>query len=546
MVSMVRQAGLRRMLGALGVFATQMTWFCLPAAFEVILKQPPPPVYYSTGILAFMHCAQYLWITGHYAKRETESGLRGGGAWRPWAYYGTLVVGGIALFVPGPWIVSRVMRYDLTESVLIFSSLINIHHFMLDGAIWKLRDGRIAALLLGAKDRGAIPAGAVSDYLTGVADWLSGRTFAARGLRWCAFAALLAFAAVDIGYHYLTRQNSTIPELELAGKINPWDTTRSYRRANILAEDGRMEDAMAELRSGIAMNPFSAPVQRLLPLLLAREGVRLRDQRLLLEADAGFAYLPMLFRPDFSTLANWGIVAVTLGRDEEGIRRLELATALAPNEAEGHLYLGDAYSASGRFAEAAEQFERYLELSDGREETSDGREKQVVAGMKIADALAGMNRAQEALMWYRRVMEVSKLKTDFDMASQACLRAAELQERSGYVREAAGLHREGIELANSSGYGEPQGRAWFLYAGFMRRHGAPAPMTLAAYDFAVQELRGSLSAAAGQAAERRKEYESSIAAQDLAEARGNGEALRSASLLWEPPSTLPTTVSYAG
>ena len=36
---------------------------------------------------------------------------------------------------------------------LIFTALVNIHHFILDGAIWKLRDGRIATLLLNSRDR---------------------------------------------------------------------------------------------------------------------------------------------------------------------------------------------------------------------------------------------------------------------------------------------------------------------------------------------------------------------------------------------------------
>ena len=75
------------------------------------------------------------------------------GDWSPLAYFGVLIVGGIALFVPGPWLASRVLHHDFSTSFLIFTSLVNIHHFILDGAIWKLRDGRIAALLLNSKER---------------------------------------------------------------------------------------------------------------------------------------------------------------------------------------------------------------------------------------------------------------------------------------------------------------------------------------------------------------------------------------------------------
>ena len=32
--------------------------------------------------------------------------------------------------------------------VLLVASVVNLHHFVLDGAIWKLRDGRVARVLL--------------------------------------------------------------------------------------------------------------------------------------------------------------------------------------------------------------------------------------------------------------------------------------------------------------------------------------------------------------------------------------------------------------
>src|SRR5208283_1171037 len=92
-----------------------------------------------------------LWITSYYARREASG--ESGRDWRPWAYFAVLVAGGIALFVPGPWLASRLFHYDFGASFLIFTALVNIHHFILDGAIWKLRDSRIATLLLNSKER---------------------------------------------------------------------------------------------------------------------------------------------------------------------------------------------------------------------------------------------------------------------------------------------------------------------------------------------------------------------------------------------------------
>ncbi len=545
MISMVRQAGLRRMAGAIVLFMTQSIWFAVPAIYEVYLGQSPPAVYYSTGILAFMHCAQYLWITGYYTKRETEAGLRGGGRWRPLAYYGTLIVGGIALFLPGPWIVSRVFKYDLAESVLIFSSLVNIHHFMLDGAIWKLRDGKVAALLLGQRDKsGAIPSSGVTQYLTGIGGWLTGPTAPARIIRYTGLTALLGVAALDMTYNFLTRQNAPLEQLALGQRINPYDTASYFRRANLLADGGDLESAMEEARRGIAVNPHSASVQRLLPLLLAQEGMRLRDQRLLTEARAGFAYLPMLFRPDFATLVNWGLVAGLLGDELEALEKLEAAVRVDPNEPDGHMHLADAYMKRREFEKAAEHYDSYLALIQARTgggSKSDDTERQIGTAMKMADALAGMKRPQEALLWFKRVSEIAAGMKDFDKASQACLRAAQIQEDSGYIEFAAGLHREGIRLAAESGYEEPQGRAWMMYAMFMRRRLAPGDQTLAALIHAEGLLRGSMSPLAEDAAILRAQYAEGLSAEDIARVERETGALTRASLEWVPQRQTAST-----
>src|SRR5208283_4027770 len=109
-----------------------------------------PQTRYSSGILAVLHSAQYLWITSYYQRREARAA--GQSDWRMATYFLTLVAGGIALFIPGPWIVSRLFHADFAASFLTFTAIVNIHHFILDGALWKLRDSRIASMLI---DRGS-------------------------------------------------------------------------------------------------------------------------------------------------------------------------------------------------------------------------------------------------------------------------------------------------------------------------------------------------------------------------------------------------------
>src|SRR4029077_4496474 len=141
------------------------------------------------------HSAQYLWITSYYARREANA--ENTGRWRPAAYFGVLVVGGIALFVPGPWLASRLFHHDFTTSFLIFTALVNIHHFILDGAIWKLRDGRIAALLLNTQERIASAAGAAASTAEPVWEWMRSQAVVPRAFRIATAIFLLALAGVD-------------------------------------------------------------------------------------------------------------------------------------------------------------------------------------------------------------------------------------------------------------------------------------------------------------------------------------------------------------
>ena len=120
-----------------------------------------PQTRYSSGMLAVMHSAQYLWITRYFAKRDAEQAARAGG-WSPWRYWTTLVAGGIALFLPVPWLASYGWHLDFTASVFIVAAIVNLHHFMIDGVVWKLRNPRVGRVLVQADRRrvGTEPAAA--------------------------------------------------------------------------------------------------------------------------------------------------------------------------------------------------------------------------------------------------------------------------------------------------------------------------------------------------------------------------------------------------
>jgi len=115
-VPLARRAPRGALLAPLTLYSTQALWFVLPVAMHWLASIETPQTRYSSGMLAVMHSAQYLWITRYFARRDAEQ-TGGAGGWHPWAYAATLVAGGMALFLPVPWLASYGWHLDFTTSV---------------------------------------------------------------------------------------------------------------------------------------------------------------------------------------------------------------------------------------------------------------------------------------------------------------------------------------------------------------------------------------------------------------------------------------------
>jgi tetratricopeptide (TPR) repeat protein len=146
---LLRRARPADLLPVLALAVTQALWFSLPIAlrrFGVAAGIEPwardGPYYFLW--IAVAHAVQYVWVTSYFAKVS--------GAWNGMLRYfaRAMGAGSIAwtvpalLFVPGA--LGRV-PYGAGLALLV-ASVVNLHHFVLDGAIWKLRDGRVARVLL--------------------------------------------------------------------------------------------------------------------------------------------------------------------------------------------------------------------------------------------------------------------------------------------------------------------------------------------------------------------------------------------------------------
>jgi hypothetical protein len=128
---------------------SQVLWFSLPYALRlggVSLAVDPLDAasrsHYFTWI-ALAHALQYLWVTAYFARQSgaapssrrfyAKAALAGSAPWMlPFLLLGPQALGPLAA--------------DAGLALLV-AAAVNVHHFILDGAIWKLR-GRIAEVLI--------------------------------------------------------------------------------------------------------------------------------------------------------------------------------------------------------------------------------------------------------------------------------------------------------------------------------------------------------------------------------------------------------------
>ena len=386
-VQLMRRGGPAAMLAPFALVLTQAVWFVVPAFAAAIGGVQVPQTRYSSGVLAVMHSAQYLWITSYYARREADTSAPG--AWRPWAYAATLLGGGIALFVPWPWLASYLFRAEFTRSVLIVTAIVNIHHFILDGAAWKLRDGRIAALLVGSRTQAGTGAADAARAARTVTRWIVGDAPASRGLRVAVLLVLVGWAGVDQARFILGTSASNESALARAAALNPYDGPVQRRRARLLIEQRRYPEAYEQYQ-----------------------------QRLL--ADPG----------DAEALLNAGVLAMQFGREDEAEQRWEAALQTDPGASAARRYLAqlwatraDRLDSADRTLDAARAFQRALALG---EQVDD-------AGTLGAD-------------WFNYGQFLKRHHADPQLVLACFLRSEELLERGSDPRlETVRTTREGVE-----------------------------------------------------------------------------------------------------
>jgi tetratricopeptide (TPR) repeat protein len=473
LASLARRAPWRALLPTATLVTTQFLWFLFPALIELISGHEVPQTRYSSGILAVLHSTQYLWITSYYQKKEARA--QGNLSWSFPRYLLTLVAGGIALFVPGPWIVSRVFHADFASSFLTFTALVNLHHFLLDGALWKLRDSRIASFLLHKRESAEEVAVQPRSGFATATHWLAGATPAARAVRIAAVLVLLLWGGIDRLHFYWVNVSASFSSLRRAASLNPHDSVLEMRLAHAAEAAGDRDASLAALQQAAAVNRDQKSLQEAYARGLITAG---RD------ADAYELYRKLLARSphDVDSLVNYGLLAQRLGHTEEAVDSWQRAVDTDPLQTNAQLYLAQTLEKQGEVQAAARHYRAYLQIV-GLHPDEHRREgpAAISALLKVADADADAQRPQQALVGYQAAAQFAQKLGNVSLESLAVVRTAEAQEHTGEFAAAAQSFQDAVTLDETRG--EPQAAAsdWFNYGQFLRRQKQPERLVFACF-----------------------------------------------------------------
>jgi len=497
--SLSRRGSWRSLLPSATLVITQFLWFLLPAIIELLSGKEVPQTRYSSGVLAVLHSAQYLWITSYYQKKEARAA--GNSSWSFPRYLLMLVAGGIALFIPGPWIVSRLFHADFAASFLTFTALVNLHHFILDGAIWKLRDSRIASLLLNERSSGEEVAANSHNFIAGAFHWLAGTSPVARALRIATVLLLLLWGGVDRLHFYWAYVSANFSSLRRAAVLNPNDSSLQSHLAQAAEAAGNRDAALAALKNAAEVNPGDLSLQQAYARGLIVAG---RD------AEAYAFYRQLLARsPDnVDALVNYGLLEQRLGHDAEAVDSWQRAVEMDPAQTNAQLYLAQSLTQQGEVQAAARHYRTYLEVVSKHPKNHLNERSAVISALIIvADADAAARKFAEAIKGYQAAAQFAAKMGDTSLQSLALAHAAEAQENAGAIADAASSFQQALRLDQSSGEALGSATDWFNYGKFLQRQKQSEQFVFACFLMAEDLMRTTPGEELSTTAKARQESE---------------------------------------
>ncbi|MFI5215529.1 MAG: tetratricopeptide repeat protein [Candidatus Limnocylindria bacterium] len=371
---LLRRARVRDLVPAAALALTQALWFSIPFAvryFGVSTGLEPVDLlrnriedYFKW--VALGHAAQYLWVTSYYA--------RGSGSWRGFPrYFGKVLASGVAVWTLPVLLFAPLVRgrYEYAGGLaLLVASAVNLHHFVLDGAIWKLRNSRIASVLIRAEPER--PAGlpepvAPRKGWLRPAVWVAATAGLAVGVSvlWLEdFALRAAFLRSDYAglnrvldrMAWLGRDNSAARLLAARGaaRAGDWEESLAAHRAALAMSPDqpelqarivwlarRLDDparTVAQLRDALRLAPGSTGMRNELAWTLATSrDARIRDPDQAVRLAESLVHSSET--PDLNWLDTLAAAYAAAGRFDDAVRLASQASALA--QAQGEAALGE-------------------------------------------------------------------------------------------------------------------------------------------------------------------------------------------------------------
>ena len=426
----LRRSGLRRAAPACAILLLQVVWFSIPFSLTYWgIQTGIDPL--DNGVIshyvvwtAMGHALQYLWVTTYYARASPT--------WSSYPLYFAKVLASGAAIWTLPGIVFAGGHLGTLASaeglILLTAAAVNLHHFILDGAIWKLRNSRVASVLIRSAPETA------TDPSEPGRSWLRPAVW---GL--CSLATLVAVATRYVEHFTLPQvlrgddaeeTRSTLDWLARVGHEKPGNRARL---AQALARQGDVEVAEAEFRHSLALRPTHEALVGLARLLGQRGDY------------AGVVALWEEYPEDMGSAPRLAGAATNayyaLGRVEDARRVLDEAVRYAGGDARAYSQFGDAARAHGDFELAIRYYRESLAQEPGRRAAANN-----LAWVLATATDAALRAPEEALRLARQVVASSPSPDANQLDTLGAAQAA-----NGHFAAAIETTHRALALARAAG-----------------------------------------------------------------------------------------------
>jgi Tfp pilus assembly protein PilF len=321
--ALLKRAPLKDLIPTFAIMFTQALWFSIPLVlrhFSVSTGLEPLDWGFRRHYFLWIvcgHAIQLMWIASYFARESP--------GWKGYSrYFGKTIAAGMAVWVLpvvvfGPHITGRLSVGG--GLYLLVAAAVNLHHFILDGVIWKLRHSRVSNVLISRTEvpEPSAEAGEGSSWV--------------RRLVWSAACVGLVVGLLEFGsFRYVyesafkrgdyTQASAILDRLAWVGH----DRSNSRMRlATRLAREGNIDEAVRNMERSVELRPLAEGYFRL-GAIQEYDDQRLDDA--LMNYDKALEIDPN----HVNALKAAGGLALRLDRPREARAYLERAEILQPDD----------------------------------------------------------------------------------------------------------------------------------------------------------------------------------------------------------------------